>query len=451
MSYGGVNTKEVNMKKIDTSLRQHLGIEQRLSQRLMMSPQMQQAMQCLQLPVLELSQIITQEMEQNPLLEFDEENLINLPIYRAHNKKRGALAEELLAYQPTLRDVLLEQLFERCENAQDREWGAFIIDSLNDSGVLNADIHELAIHSGASPAKIAELLTLIQSMEPAGVGATSVQESFLIQLERQNKKQTLAYTILKDYYDDFLKNRILKIVKGTGASEAELSQAIKKDIATLELHPGLNFSTHQAREIVPDVIVRSNEEGLSVEVTDFYSDKLHLNRAYMELFEDPDVPSETKNYIKEKLQSIQWLMKNIGQRNTTLRRIAEELIKINPDYFSYPDGRLTPLTMRHLAEALELHESTIARAVSNKFLFCDRGIVPLKSFFTKGYRTDRGEHISSKTIQDKIKKLIGEESDSSPLSDQELSLLLKQQGITCARRTVAKYREAMGIGSTKYR
>lgn len=439
------------MGNLHVSLQQQTGIDQRLSQRLMMSPQMQQALQCLQLPIMELSQLITQEMETNPLLELDEEDFSEPALYRTASKKQGNVIENLLIYAPTLRDILQAQVLESFSEKIDRELGAFIVDNLSENGLLEISTSEIATLSGYSEGDVMRILKVIQTMEPAGIGARSIQESFLLQLERKNLEGAFAYKIIKDYYDDLLHNRLSKIKKATGCSGGELEQTIKKEIATLELHPGLNYVGNLTQGIVPDVVVVSEEGIFRVEVTDHYSHRLHLNNTYIKLFEDPSIPVETKNFIKEKLQSVKWLMKNISQRNSTLQKIAEELIRLNHEYFSVPEGKLTPLTMKQLADILELHESTIARAVSSKYLSCDRGTISMKTFFTKGYRTDRGEHISSKTIQEKLKKLIGEEDSSSPLSDEALSKLLKEQGISCARRTVAKYRDAMGIGSTKYR
>lgn len=433
------------------SLQQQPRVDQRLSQRLMMSPQMQQALHCLQVPVMELSQLIDQEMEVNPLLELEEEDFSEPALYRTNSKKQGAYTESLIEYVPTLREVLQAQLKEECDRENDRTIGEFIIDNFDESGYLTTTPKEIAILIGCTVNDVLRVLKIIQKMEPAGVGARSIQESLLLQLERKNLKNNFSYAVVRDHYDDLLHNRLSKIKKAMGCSIEELDKAIKKEIATLELHPGLNYAKNTTQGIVPDVIVVSEEDGFRVEVTDDYSHRLCLNKHYMNLFEDPSVAIETKNFIKEKLQSAKWLMKNIQQRNLTLHRITEELIRINHGYFSKPEGTLTPLTMKDLADRLELHESTVARAVANKYLSCDRGILSMKSFFTKGYTTDRGELLSSKTIQDKLKKLIGEEDSAAPFSDEALSKLLKRQGITCARRTVAKYREAMRIGSARSR
>lgn len=434
-------------------LKQLPKIDQRLSQRIMMSPQMQQALQFLQLPIMELSQLIDKELEENPLLELLEEEFVEPIIHRmpSESGQQNTYPESLLQYAPTLREILHQQLNDLCSDTLEFSIGSFIIDNLNESGMLTTSPEEVAILCGEKVETIRKILKLIQTLDPPGVGAMSIQESLLLQLERKGLKGSIAYDIIKNGYEDLLHNRIKKLKDQFHCSTEEIVQIIKKDIATLELHPGLNYGDNIIQGIVPDVIVHFEDEKFRVEVLDEYSHRLHLNNRYMNMFDDSSISLEIKNFIKEKLQSAKWLMRNIAERNSTLQRVVEALIQLNPSYFTDPSGKLKPLTMKQLAEILEVHESTITRIVANKFLSCDRGILSLRSFFTKMYETDRGEHISSKTIQDKIRRLIEEEDPTTPLSDDRLSKLLKQQGISCARRTVAKYRELLKIGSTAQR
>lgn len=434
--------------------KQILSVEQKLTQRIMMSPRMQQALRFLQLPIMELSRLIDQEMEINPLLELieEDEDPLMMPIsYRTRDRSEELFRDSLLQYTPTLRDLLYAQLKELCEDDKEREIGLFIIDNFDESGFLSLSVEEISLLCGRDVSIVRKVLEKVQTMDPPGIGAKGIQESLLIQLKRKQMGDSLAYRIVKDYYDDLLHNRILKLKNNLHATVEAIESAIKTDLAVLEIHPGLNYAGDSSPGIIPDVVVHEEDGVFRVEVLDEFSHRLHLNNRYMKMFSDPNISPETKNFLKEKVQSAKWLMKNIAQRNSTLQLIVEELIKVNRGYFSYPEGKLAPLTMKKLADVLELHESTINRAVAGKYLSCDRGVIPLKTFFTSSYRTARGEHISSATIRDSVRRLIGEEDPKSPLSDAQLSQLLKKQGIQCARRTIAKYRGLLKIGSTSQR
>ena len=169
------------------------------------------------------------------------------------------------------------------------------------------------------------------------------------------------------------------------------------------------------------------------------------------MLQEQTLPEETRRYIQEKLSSGKWLLRNLHERHRTLYRIAEQLIEIQKDFFSHSQGKLVPITMKEIADRLDLHESTIARAVANKYLYCVRGLLPLRFFFTHAYTTERGENISAKTVKDLLKRLLDQEDKHNPLSDETLSSLIKEKGIPCARRTVAKYRQELGIGNTVQR
>jgi RNA polymerase sigma-54 factor len=294
------------------------------------------------------------------------------------------------------------------------------------------------------------MLKEIQTFDPPGVGATSLQESFLIQLERMGEKESLAFFIVARCYNDLLNNRMALIRRKKGCSTLELDKAMHM-ISKLDMHPGLGISKDVVQTIVPDVTLKQEGDQLVVEINDDQLPPLRLNPYYMNLFEQTSLSKETKDFMKDKILSAKWLVKSIHQRNQTLFRIAESLAQRQHDFFLNPQGQLTPLTMKTLAEELDVHESTIARAVANKSINTPKGILPLRSFFTGTYVTDEGHDISSKTVKDALLEIIKNENKHKPCSDEILKIQLKKKGIVCARRTIAKYRDEMNIGNTKQR
>jgi len=241
------------------------------------------------------------------------------------------------------------------------------------------------------------------------------------------------------------------IQKKLGCSFQDLQTAIEKDIAKLDLHPGTHYSSQPVQTIVPDVNIRLENEKLIIEVESDYIPNLKINHQYLHMLQDPEVSWDVKQFIKRHLFSARWLMRNLHQRYSTIERIVEVIANKQYDFFTNPEGKLLPLTMKIVAEELNLHESTIARTVSNKYLNSPKGIFALRAFFTTKYISNEGETLSSQTVKEAILRLIETEDKTHPLSDEKISVLLNKQGITCARRTVAKYRLAYQIGNTQQR
>ncbi len=278
-----------------------------------------------------------------------------------------------------------------------------------------------------------------------------MQESLLIQLRRQKKEHTLAYEIVNKYYDDLLHNRIPTMQKKLGCSFTDIHQAIDQHIAKLDLRPGMWYASQPSQHLYPDVTIKQEGEQLIVEINDETIPTLRLNKRYLRMLDDESLPTETKDFIKHQIVSAKWLVRNISQRNDTLGRIAQYLAQKQRDFFLQPEGKLVPMTMKEVAEELELHESTIARAVMHKTLNSPKGLLPLRSFFTYAYANPKGEDISSETVRQALKNLIEKEDKSHPLSDERLSTELKQHGLPCARRTIAKYRKELRIGNALQR
>ncbi len=469
--------------------------QQQLAQRLIMSAHMQQAIRLLQLPLQELEPFIEEQVILNPLLEIDhdeeeikedeetstspneEETEVSISDqdltilnrleedWREHFAqsepavvKRSAEEEKLKTYleqsicvDPSLHDQLLKEAHDSFDHPQDLEIAEILIGYIDEFGFLKTPLPEICLLHHFKEEDVKRVLTEIQTFEPYGVGASTIQESLLIQLRCLHKEHTLAYQIVHDYYEQLLHNHIPLIQKHLKCSYEEIQEAIEKDIAKLDLHPGTHFSSQPTQAIVPDVILRQEGNQLIVDVERDYTPPLRLNLHYLSMLNDPSTPSETRLFIKRHLFSARWLVRNLQQRYSTIERIAQILAKKQYDFFTKPDGQLAPLTMKTLADELNLHESTIARTVSNKYLYSPRGLFPLRAFFTNKYVSEEGENLSSTTVKQAILDIINQEDKKHPLSDEKISLLLKQQGISCARRTVAKYRLVLQIGNTQQR
>lgn len=477
----------------DLNQTQHQKVKQ--IQSLIMSAKMQQAIKLMQLPVLELTTMIDAELEQNPVLEVienkpeeeiaetpqDEElptekeldfNDKNFEILKqldessrenylegagfstrrsAEEEKKKVFEESSIQAELSLFQYLMNQAKESFESKIELQMAESLIGNFDDSGFLKVPLEEIALTQGYDLSQLKTVLQKIQTFEPIGVGATTLQESLLIQLRNHSQEQSLASQIVAKHFDDLIHNRIPNIKKGLQCSIKEIRKAIDEDIAKLDLHPGANCSQFPIQTIIPDITIKWVDEEWVVYANSDYLPSLRLNRRYLRMLEDESLSKETKDFIKNRILSAKWLMKNIDQRNSTLEKIAESLTRRQGDFFHQPDGKLVPLVMKEIAEELGLNESTIARAVSHKYIDTPRGIFPLRYFFSNALTTSQGVDISSKTVRDILKELIDGENKRKPLSDDALSRLLKEKGVNCARRTVAKYRLELNIGNTSQR
>lgn len=473
-------------------------------QRLIMSPQMQQAIHLLQMPVQELATVIDTELQQNPVLECDDNNpevdpdlesleadtmessetedqrpeqelsfdehdfevikrlddefrdyLSDSATYTkpntAEDEKLQSFLESSIQMPESLFEHLMHQARETFLTTEKLAMAEALIGNFDASGFLLTPLGEIAALYHFSTQQLTEVLKAIQHFDPIGVGAKSLQESLLIQLVQIGKKETLAYKIINHHYDDLLHNRIPDIQKKLKVSADEINKSIEHDISRLDLHPGASYSRSDAAPIVPDVTLVEEDDKLIVVVNGHELPSLRVNQRYMRMLYDETLNTETKDFIKTKIMSAKWLLRNIYQRNETIERIAESLSRRQKAFFDEANGNLVPLTMKTLAEELSLHESTIARAVANKYLQSPRGVFPLRYFFSNAYVDEKGDDISSKTVRDVLKDLIAKEDKTHPLSDEALSAEIKAQGIPCARRTVAKYRAELNLGNAQQR
>jgi RNA polymerase sigma-54 factor len=461
-----------------------------------MSAHMQQAIRMLQLPMQELQTYIEEQVVQNPILEIDENQPIESPDsddtetsnqedveievsisdddlsilnrleedIREHfdqnetPMKRSTEEDKLKTYleqsisaKQSLSQQLLSQAHDTFEDPLDLEISEILIGYIDEFGFLKTPITEICFLHQLAEEDVKRVLKETQSFEPQGIAAASIQESLLIQLRCQNKESSLAYQLIRDYYDELLHHHIPTIQKKLKLPFDAIQEAIEHDIAKLDLHPGSHFSSLPSQTIIPDATIQQDGEKLYVEIERDSTPSLRVNLNYLKMLNDSAVPKETKHFIKHHIFSARWLMRNLQQRYSTLERIAQSLCVRQHDFFTKPEGQLVPLTMKMIAEELDVHESTIARTVSNKYIYTPKGLFSLRSFFTTKYISEEGEDLSASTIKQAIAEMIEQEDKQHPLSDEKISSLLKEKGIPCARRTVAKYRTALKIGNAQQR
>lgn len=464
---------------------------QKQIQRLMMSPQMQQAIYLLQLPTLELASLIETELEQNPVIEClpedngdfndsenstiddgeqDDDNLLKILAQLDENisenfhqkidlktlrtgleEKYRTFVLESALQEPSLYEHLLHQAQETFQTSEELSLAEAIIGNFDANGYLHTPLKEIALLNHTDQQKLEQLLEAIQTFEPHGVGARDLQESLLLQLRAQNKQETLAAKIIEEHFEDLLHNRLPLIQKKLGYTLEKITDAIHSHISPLDLHPGTLFSKQPIQYIVPDIILKQEGDNFFATSNNEFIPQWRINTRYMQMLNDPATPNDAKEFIKQKTASANWLMHTLNQRGNTLERIMLFLSQKQREFFLSSNGKLVPLTMKTVADELELNESTIARAVANKYADTPRGTLPLRFFFSSAYAVDSGTELSANSIKTALMELVRKEDKQHPLSDEELSKKLKAQGIHCARRTIAKHRGTLNIGNAHQR
>ncbi len=464
-------------------------LELKLAQKLILTPQLQQALKLLQLPQLELTQALSQELMENPFLEevieaeagekseetppestdligdaeapldkmldkmfgfgvdeyFDERGSDGRDLgYFTPGAETPPPIEQTLTRQPDLTDHLLWQL--RFADAQEEVKGIaeIIIANLDDDGYLRASIEEIAELGSARLETVNKALRLIHGFDPPGVGARDVSECLLIQIRQLGLEGSIVERIVKDCLDDLEKKRYHNIAKRLDVSLDDVLSAVKV-IEGLEPRPGRNFFHSVTNYIVPDVYFIKTEDGYNIVLNDEGIPRLGLSNYYRRLLSNKALLSpEERQFLNERLKSAIWLLKSLDQRNSTIYRVAESILKFQREFFDKGIEFLRPLNLRDVALDLGMHESTISRVTSNKYVQCPHGIFSFRFFFSTAIKGDRGS-VSSTSVKDIIRKIITEEDASRPLSDSELVKMLKARSIVVARRTIAKYRTELKI------
>lgn len=472
-------------------------LQLRLSQHLALTPQLQQSIRLLQLSSLELNQEIEQALQDNPLLEREEpgdtpvftgandalahvrseapvassEERANEPAEwgqeglewpsatlgsakgpRDPNDENDVDAGELQAAATSLRDHLIAQLALSQLSGRDRLRVAFLVEALDDDGYLGQSLEELAAvlpddmagEADEVPEDLAIALKHLQSLDPPGIGARDLRECLLLQLANQPDTwvNRLAQTIVRDHLEQLGNRDYARIMRALGCDDESLREA-QDLIRSLNPRPGAQFAALDTRYIIPDVIVKKLRGNWVVQLNQEAMPRLRINRLYADLLRRQR--SNGGSNLTGQLQEAKWLIKNVQQRFDTILRVSQAIVDRQRAFFDHGEVAMRPLTLREIADIVELHESTISRVTTQKYLASPRGIYELKYFFGSHVATDTGGAASSTAIRALIRQLVSAEDGHKPLSDSRIAEILGEQGIVVARRTVAKYRESLGI------
>jgi RNA polymerase sigma-54 factor len=464
------------------------GMQQRQSLALqqVLSPQLQQSLLILQTPLLELRNLVQQEMETNPVLEelpedsgADERSETEASAddnFKDEFEKLASLDEEWRDYmaqsassnfdgrrgskeadekrqflfdsipvQETLQQNLIAQLNQTVLSADDRKTAELIVGNIDDDGFLQSTTEEMALNSGIPQDEFERVLGLIQTFYPAGVGARDLRECLLIQLRRQGKEQSLEYRIVSEHMDDLGRHRFPEIARRMGISVEDVQKAAD-NIARLNPRPGQVFAAAPQNYVLPDVIVEKVDGEYQISFNNEQIPHLRISNLYKDIIASGDAQSsDTKDYIRDKIRSGKFLIRSIHQRQQTIMNIAQQIVSRQRDFLEHGPSHLKPMTMAEVAEVVGVHETTVSRAVSGKYMATPQGVFDMKYFFTGGYQTATGESLSNISVKQTILDLVKHEGGSAPLSDHEIVEILSERGIPIARRTVAKYRSELSI------
>jgi len=475
-----------------------LGLQQSLilTQQLVMTPQLQQAIKLLQLSRLELAEMIQQEMEQNPALEesgseetsdnkitaqegestapeketpvkevtveekvrtdTDWENYINEynstgRVYTESEITQAPNYEAFTSAKKTLKDHLQWQLMLNELTKEEEKIGHMIIGNLDRDGYLCSDVEEIAQACSVDAELVEDVLKILQTFDPPGVCARDLCETLLIQVQQLGIDNPVINEIIKNHLKNLENRNSKKIAKALKISTDDVRAAVNI-IQYLEPKPGRKFSTDEPAYITPDIYVYKQEGGFKIVMNDDGLPKLKINRFYKDVITNGrKISKDTKNYLNEKMQSASWLIKSIHQRQKTIYLVMKSILKFQEEFFEKGIAYLRPLILKDIAEDIEMHESTISRVTTNKYAYTPQGLFELKYFFNSSIQRTSGESMASASVKEKIRFLIENEDNESPLSDEKISTILQDSDIMIARRTVAKYRKVLNILSSNKR
>ena len=476
-----------------------------LRQELKINPRLYQAMDLLYMPLLDLQQHLKQELETNPFLELvepeeddeDDENTeaepaAEQPKEEEHKDEidweeillegfdvggRREEHEEKEYYEPVtaatrdLSDHLIDQIALLDLSPREATLAEEFVGNVNDDVYLvcpvavivdgiNSEVSKIAEASGRDDEEPLPLYTLaegeamlarIQDLEPPGVGARDLRECLMLQLRQAGLEQSVPFRLVRDCFDELINHRWSEISKRFGISQTDVQHAAD-EIAKLDPKPGLIYSSASDNYITPDLVVDKIDGAYHVFLNDANLPRLKLSRAYQEIARDKKkFEGENKEFISNKLNSANWMIQAIEQRRQTMLKVMNYIVDRQRDFFEKGVQYLKPLTLREVAEVINMHESTVSRVTNEKFVQTPRGVLPLKYFFSSGLSTTGGEDVSARGIKAQIQKLVEEEEPKRPLTDQAIVNILKDGGVQIARRTVAKYRDQLGVLSARMR
>ncbi|HSP46202.1 MAG TPA: RNA polymerase factor sigma-54, partial [Chthoniobacterales bacterium] len=344
----------------------------------------------------------------------------------------------------TLQQHLMGQLNQAPLDADDRKTAELIIGNVDDNGFLQTTPEEMALNTGIEQEDFETMLLLIQSFYPPGVGARDLRECLLIQLKREGKGNSLEYKIIQEHMADLGKRRFPEIARRMGIG-VEQVQKCANNIAQLDPRPGQIFAAAPQNYVLPDVTVEKIDGEYQVILNGEQIPHLRISNTYKDIMSQDSNGSEVKDYIRDKIRSGKFLIKSIHQRQQTISNIAHEIVKRQLEFLDHGTAHLKPMTMVQIADIVGVHETTVSRAISGKYMSTPQGVFEMKYFFTPGYQTATGESMSNTSVKEAILDLVKNENGATPLSDKEIVEILSERGIPIARRTVAKYRTELNI------
>jgi RNA polymerase sigma-54 factor len=450
---------------------------QSLSQQQVLAPQLQQSLQILQVPMLELRNLVQQELQTNPTLEDESSE----PTIEDKQAERDEFAEEFdrlakldeewrdymaqsssysgrssedeerrqfffdsLVKEETLQQHLFEQVRSSDLNPTDRVTAELLIGNIDERGFLQASPEEIAQNTGMDAADIERVLLTVQTFHPVGVGSRDLRECLLVQLRRIGKEGSLEWRIVERFLEDLGKRRFPEIARRLGTTVEQVQRAANF-IGTLDPKPGQIFTSDPNNYVLPDVTVERIGGDWQISLNGDQIPHLRISNTYKDLMAQENNGAEVKDYIRDKIRSGKFLIKSIHQRQQTISNIAHEIVGRQKDFLELGPSALHPMTMVQIADAVGVHETTVSRAISGKYMATPHGVFEMKYFFTPGYQTSTGESMSNTSVKGAIAELVKGEDTKNPLSDKEIVEILSQRGIPIARRTVAKYRNELNI------
>ena len=450
---------------------------QSLSQQQVLAPQLQQSLQILQVPMLELRNLVQQELQTNPTLEDEsseptiEDKQAEREEFQEEFERLAKLDEEWRDYmaqsssysgrssedeerrqfffdslvkEETLQQHLFEQVRSSDLSAEDRVTAELLIGNIADRGFLQTQPEEIAQNTGMEMAEIERVLQIVQTFHPVGVGSRDLRECLLVQLRRMGKEGSLEWRIVERFLEDLGKRRFPEIARRLGTTVEQVQRAANF-IGTLDPKPGQIFTSDPNNYVLPDVTVERIGGDWQISLNGDQIPHLRISNTYKDLMAQESNGAEVKDYIRDKIRSGKFLIKSIHQRQQTISNISHEIVGRQKDFLEAGPSALRPLTMVQIADAVGVHETTVSRAISGKYIATPHGVFEMKYFFTPGYQTAAGESMSNTSVKGAIAELVKGEDTKNPLSDKEIVEILSKRGIPIARRTVAKYRNELNI------
>lgn len=435
----------------------------KLTYKLKLNPQIKLNITLLQMPLAQLNEFIKQQVEENPLLNIEndeplsnpnktsEEDIKTYSEFEADPIAPGEFStsqekyrENTISTPYTLAEHLLRQLHLLSNYDYERSIGKHIIGNIDENGYLRYSIKDIAQSIATHPSRVEKVLLLIQTFDPIGVGARNLRECLLLQLKAKEDECSLTVRIV-DKYLPYLEKKRYNIIAGKLKVSREKIKEAVKEMARLNPKPGRSFNAERTLPLIPEAILRKNKNDYEVILNDWELPRITLNDKYKKMLKQKDIPSDTKEYLRERLRASRILINGIHKRKETIQKIIEEIVYIQKEFFDKGILNFKPLTLEQIAKRIEKHKSTVSRAIANKYLLTPWGTHELKYFLNPGIKQKNGEFFSSRAIKSNIREIIAHENKNHPLPDREIADHLKQDGISVARRTITKYREQLKI------